>query len=102
MRIFLDNFKEAPIGWVHAYTAEEAIRLLANFNVTDLSMDNEVNNGDAPGYYVLNWIENQILYSHYKPPKIHTHATNANNFKRMSTIIDSINALVENRYANQC
>jgi len=56
MRVWLDDLRPAPDGWVWAQTAVEAYTFLIAGNVTEISLDHDL--GDGPtGYNVACYIE---------------------------------------------
>jgi ABC-type uncharacterized transport system fused permease/ATPase subunit len=63
MKVWLDDLREAPQGWVHVRSPEEAIALLRSGKVEELSLDHDLglvdqNGREITGYDVLTWIEN--------------------------------------------
>ena len=42
MKVYLDDLRPVPDGWVLAKTASEAIGLLTTRTVTDLSLDHDL------------------------------------------------------------
>lgn len=60
-RVYLDDLRQAPRGWIQTQTAEETIALLKQGDVEELSLDynlgpSTTQTGDA----VLRWIEREI------------------------------------------
>lgn len=80
MRVYLDDVRTEPQGWVRAYTAPEAITLLETGNVTEISLDHDL--GDDPevgdGYDVIRWLEEQVHYNaeFVLPAEINVHSAN--------------------------
>lgn len=71
MKIFLDDLREAPQGYVTARTYEECIELLKNNEVEVLSLDHDLGT-DKTGYDVCLWLaENE-----YFIPEIYIHSAN--------------------------
>lgn len=93
MKIFLDDIRDAPVGWARTYTAEETIELLANNNVTEISLDHDLGEGIVEGYKVLTWIEEQVYSNFYIPPIIHIHTANPAGRKRMVAAVKNIEKL---------
>lgn len=98
MKIYLDDIREAPEGWVRTYTPAQTIELLkdtANM-VSHLSLDHDL--GDdaniGTGYDVLLWIEEAIgampRVLHYVPENITVHSANPVGRDRMMRAIESI------------
>ena len=67
LRVWLDDdltTRRAPEGWIHVRTAREACFLLRTGLVAELSLDNDLNNGDHPsefgsGNEVVDFLEEQ-------------------------------------------
>ena len=59
MKVWLDDVREAPEGWIHIRTPEEAIDLLRSGAVEEISLDHDLGifteEGEATGYDVLLW-----------------------------------------------
>lgn len=57
-RLWLDDVRPAPAGWLHARTAAEAIAILADRKVNVVSLDHDLGPPEAgTGYDVACWIE---------------------------------------------
>lgn len=94
MRIFLDDLRPAPFGWIRTKSIKEAIKLLSNYNVTEISLDHDLgDDADGNGYDVLCWIEEHVALSHYTPPVIHIHTDNPSARKKMALAIQNLNKL---------
>jgi len=50
MKIYLDDIRKAPLGWVHVYWPDEAIALLKTGDVTEISLDHDLGD-DNKGIY---------------------------------------------------
>lgn len=76
MKVYLDDERETPEGWERVYHVYQAIEKLATRQVTEISLDHDLGTGEADGYQVLLWIEEQVFTDPtYTPPKwiwIHT------------------------------
>lgn len=102
MKVFLDDCRETPEGWVRCYWPEEVIELLKTGQVTDLSLDHDL--GDKPaadaeerrertGLDVLDWILEQIFHETgviVVPPNMTIHSDNAVGIQNMRRTIASI------------
>ena len=54
MKVYLDDERAAPAGWVDVRWPEEVIELLKTGNVTELSLDHDLgDDGHGTGYDVL-------------------------------------------------
>ncbi len=77
MKVFLDDVREAPEGWVRAYWPDEVISYLKTGRVSELSLDHDLGNDlKGTGYTVLVWIEYQTVVNGFDPPKITVHSAN--------------------------
>jgi hypothetical protein len=92
MKVFLDDTRPAPEGWVRAYWPEEVIEFLETGEVTDLSLDHDL--GDdlhGTGYDVLVWLERSVVIDKVRPPaNILVHSANAGARGRMLAAVRSI------------
>ena len=69
MKVFLDDERQTPEGWVRTYTVNETIDLLKSGEVTDLSLDNDLGEGVEEGFRVLDWMEAEVIGGGFKPPE---------------------------------
>ena len=92
MKIFLDDVRETPEGYVHCYWPSEVIELLKTNQVTELSLDHDLGDDSiGTGYDVLTWLEEQVLcHSFTPPPVIKVHSANPVAKQRMLSAIASI------------
>ncbi len=95
IRLWLDDVRETPAGWVRAYTAREAIALLEAGGVVEISLDHDL--GDeatcGTGYEVACWIEEAVATRGFVPPAIRIHSANVVGRARMEQAIASIERL---------
>lgn len=92
MKVFLDDERVAPAGWVQVRWPDEAIKLLQDGAVTHLSLDHDLGDDQrGTGYDVLLWIEREVALSQFIPPSsIEVHSANPAGRKRMLAAIESI------------
>lgn len=77
MKIFLDDERPAPDAWKRVYWPEEAIDLLKNGKVTEISIDHDLGDDKrGTGYDVILWIEEAVATKGFRPPIIHIHSDN--------------------------
>ena len=101
MKIFLDDERATPPGWVRAYWPEEVIALLKDNPVTELSLDHDLGDDErGTGYTVLLWLEEQVVLHGRTPPKIRVHSANASARLKMQAAIDAIERHVSLRTAS--
>jgi hypothetical protein len=97
MKVYLDDVRPAPSGWILTTTVEETIKLLSTSKVVELSLDHDLGIKHT-GYDVLLWIETKIsIDPNFKPPIIHLHTQNPVGKKRMEAAIKSIKKLSKNK-----
>ena len=78
MKVYLDDEREAPEGWQLVKSANNAIELLKQEIVTEISLDHGLgNDNQGTGYDVILWIEMAIVEKGFKPPKIYIHSANS-------------------------
>lgn len=96
MKVFLDDIRQAPLGWIHVYWPDEAIALLKTGCVSEISLDHDL--GDdikGTGYDVLIWIENAVAMEEFIPPRINIHSANVSARRKMELAISNINKLCQ-------
>jgi hypothetical protein len=94
MKVFLDDERTTPDGWVRVYWPAEAIALLESGQVEELSLDHDL--GDdvrGTGYDVILWIEQAVALHGFVPPKIIVHSANSSAAQKMLAGIRSIERL---------
>lgn len=91
MRVFLDDERATPDGWVRVYWPDEAIALLASGDVTEISLDHDLGDDErGTGYDVVLWIEEAVVLRGFTPPTITVHSANASAREKMLAGIRSI------------
>jgi hypothetical protein len=100
MKVWLDDVRPAPAGWVHVLTPEAAIDLLRSDDVEEISLDHDLGlftegGKERTGYEVLVFIEREVAMgtATFTLPEIHIHSANAVGRRRMSQAIQSIKRL---------
>jgi hypothetical protein len=103
VKVWLDDLREAPAGWVRVMTPEEAIELLRAGEVTELSLDHDLGldteEAERTGYGVLLWLEWQVAEERWSfpLPSIRVHSANPVGRARMERAIASIERLRRGR-----
>ena len=91
MKIYLDDERIAPKGWVQVRWPDEVIALLKTENVTELSLDHDLGDDErGTGYDVLLWLEEQVVCHLFRPPIIHVHTANPAARVRMEMAVRNI------------
>lgn len=95
MKVYLDDTRQAPEGWVRCYWPDEVILLLLTGEVTELSLDHDLGDDSrGTGYDVLLWMEETVVKNGFEggfiPPRIAIHSANPVGRQRMSIAISMI------------
>lgn len=97
MKVYLDDERETPRGWVRTYTAEHTIALLKTGTVEHLSLDHDLGNEAAgTGYDVLVWLEEQVATGQWighPLPSIEIHSANLPARDKMLAAIAKITSM---------
>lgn len=94
MRVYLDDERQTPDGWVRVYWPDEAIALLESGNVIEISLDHDLGDDQrGTGYDVVLWIEEAVVTCGFNPPKISVHSANPSAREKMLLGIRSIERL---------
>ncbi len=95
MKVYLDDMRTAPEGWVPCLWPSEVIDLLKTGLVTHVSLDHDLGDDDrGTGYDVLTWIEREVIVNDdFVPPDISIHTANPAARQRMELAVVSIRRL---------
>ncbi len=103
MKLYLDDKRDCPPGWIYVSTAKAAIALLAKGIVEELSLDHDLGEPVevvGTGYDVVLWLEEQV-FSHNNfavvPNKITVHSANVVGRRNMLAGIANIERLLDTR-----
>lgn len=89
MRVYLDDERQAPIGWTRTTKVCETIELLRTNKVTHLSLDHDLG-CEKTGYDVLLWIEQEMGFNKFNPPIIKIHTANSSARVKMELAVYKI------------
>ena len=96
MKLYLDDERKPPEGWVVIKSAEMAIRLLKKGIVSAIRLDHDLGRKKT-GYDVLQWMEKAVVTEGFIPPaKIMIHTANPVGRAKMEQAIESIRKRLEN------
>lgn len=96
MKVFLDDIRPTPEGWIRAYWPDDVINLLEQGNVEEISLDHDLGDDQkGTGYDVLLWIEEMVFTQGFVPPIIGLHTSNSSARRKMELAIDRIWKYVE-------
>jgi hypothetical protein len=91
VRVFLDDERVTPEGWVRVYWPDEAIALLETDRVEEISLDHDLgDDARGTGYDVVLWIEEAVVLRGFRPPVITVHSANASAREKMLAGVRSI------------
>ena len=91
MKVYLDDERKTPDGWVRVYWPDEVIELLKTGDVTEVSLDHDLGDDDrGTGYDVLLWLEEQVVVNGVSPPKLRVHSANTSARAKMEAAIAAI------------
>jgi hypothetical protein len=94
MRIFLDDERPTPQGWVRAFWPHEVIALLEAGGVTEVSLDHDLGDDErGTGYDVVLWIEEAVATRGFVAPKLVVHSANSSARAKMEQGIAKIERL---------
>jgi len=98
MKIYLDDERSTPDGWVRVYWPEEAIELLKAGSVTEISLDHDLGDDEhGTGYDVVLWIEEAVITQGFIPPRIKVHSANSSARHKMELGIANIESKVQSQ-----
>lgn len=80
MKLYLDDIRPTPEGWIHCRWPQDVISYMISYKsrITEISLDHDLGNDYVgTGYMVLEWIEEKCFYdSSFHVPKISLHTDN--------------------------
>jgi hypothetical protein len=91
MKVYLDDERTAPDGWILVKKVEDVIYLYDN--ITDLSLDHDLGEGNKTGYDFLCWLEEKLFCfpgTISKLPNITIHSQNPVGRQNMQRVLQSI------------
>jgi hypothetical protein len=97
MKLYLDDERKTPVGWIRVFWPDEAIAWLKTEMVTEISLDHDLGDDDrGTGYDVILWIENEVMTNNFIPPQINIHSANVSARLKMELGIMAINGFLGN------
>ena len=95
MKIFLDDVRSPPSGWILAQHPDDVINYIKSGQVEEISLDHDLglwnDCGEITGMKVLEWLEEKVYFDKtFIPPKITLHTANSVARKRMEQAIKNI------------
>lgn len=94
IKVYLDDERTPPEGWVLTKSAKETIELVAQGHVTHLSLDHDLGEDDVgTGYDVLLWLEEKVFLEGFPAPKLSLHTANSSAREKMALAVKKIESL---------
>lgn len=97
MKLYLDDIRPTPDGWIHCRWPQDVIWYMVSYGpwIDEISLDHDLGNDYiGTGYDVLKWIEERVYYnSSFYVPKINLHTDNSVGRQRMQNTIKQIQKL---------
>jgi hypothetical protein len=89
MRVWLDDERPMPQDYdLHVKTAEEAIQLLEQGQVTHISLDHDLGQ-ETTGYTVASWIERAAFEGTLRPLTVFVHTANPSGRRNILAALSS-------------
>lgn len=86
MKVYLDDVRPTPDGYIRVFWPEEAIELLRTGQVTEISLDHDLG---------FQGEKERNVIAGFKPPEMHVHSDNASGIDKMRSAIRQIYKLSE-------
>ena len=91
MKVFLDDERQTPEGWVRVMWPAEAIELLKTGKVVEISLDHDLGDDEVgTGYDVILWMEEAVATGDFTAPLIRVHSANSSARIKMEAGIQAI------------
>lgn len=102
MKVFLDDERNTPQGWVRVYSVQELIELMesSGSEIEELSLDHDLGTGMQTGYDFMLWLEREVYEGRItKIPRMDFHTANPFGRKNMERALISIKSKLEEQDA---
>lgn len=91
MKLWLDDERPSPPGWIHVKTASQAMMMLESCAFVEVSLDHDLGDDAGDGHQVICWLEERVATDALFPiPIIHIHTANASARLRMLQAVANI------------
>lgn len=91
MKLWLDDTRAEPDGWVRCYWPDEMYERISSEEVTHISLDHDLGDDErGTGYEVLLWLESQVVLFGLTPPIVYIHTANVAARARMHAALASV------------
>ena len=93
MKLWLDDVREPPIGWIWVKSYEGAIYYLTKNSVWYISLDHDLGENKKTGYDLACWIEEKVHLNIIKKPIMLCHSQNPVGKRRILQVIEKLENL---------
>lgn len=90
MRLYVDDLRSAPDGWVLARTVDEAVSVLRSGQVTEMSLDYDLGSPNQTGLHVLQWLEVEVHSGTIRLPCMQAHSGSIVGRRRLEHRIEAL------------
>lgn len=93
MKVYLDDLRNTPQGWVRVYSAQELIELFetSGNEIEEISLDHDLGDGMQTGYDFMKWLESEVYEGRItKVPYMDFHTANPIGRQNMELVLRSI------------
>ena len=100
VKVWLDDERKAPSGYVHIKTTPELIKYYQKNHrkITNMSLDHDLGEDTPSGYDFMVWLEEKVFTGKYKEiPNIKVHSANPVGKKRMMQSLNSMKKKLSER-----
>ncbi len=95
LRVYLDDERPTPVGWVGCRWPHEVIDLLKTGKVVELDLDWWLDDLHHTGMEVIEWLENAVRNEHFRPlPMVRAHSSDREKRYEMHTRIRDLRQYV--------
>jgi len=92
MKLWIDDFRSAPKGWLWAKTFAEALDILRTHDIIEVSFDHDLTDGEGndekTGYDIALWLASRAFHGQSVPLVYHVHSMNSVGRDRIQGVID--------------
>jgi hypothetical protein len=103
MKLYLDDERPTPAGWIGCRWPEDVINLIKQGGVEEISLDNDLDEDSGyvhprVGYDVILWLENEVVTNpNFKMPKVRLHTQNPVALQKMKAGLRYIHGILQER-----
>lgn len=91
IKLYLDDERTTPEGYVRCYTVDQCIAILATGIVQVVSFDNDLGEGQLEGHNALSWLEEKVFTDPEFPiPIIYIHSANQGRAPAMRQVAEKL------------